>query len=134
MSTTQTQPATQTEAEVSAIVWAFYEAFRERKRDVAETLAAAQFRFTSPYDDRIDRTAFFERCWPNGDRFSDFRIELLQATADGAFVTYLATTQDDLTFRNTEYLTVANGQVISVDVYFGASYQRGRFVAKQPES
>lgn len=134
MTATQTQPADQTEAEVSAVVWALYDAFRDRQRDVAETLIGENFSFTSPYDDHIDRTAFFERCWPNGDRFSDFRVELVQATAEGAFVTYLVTTQDDMTFRNTEYLTVVGGKVASVDVYFGASYQRGRFVAKQPDS
>jgi len=131
---TQTQPETQTEADVSAIVWAFYDAFRDRRRDLADKLAAPQFSFTSPYDDRIDRTTFFERCWPNGDRFSDFRIELLQATAEGAFVTYLVTTLDDMTFRNTEYLTVSGGQVTSVNVYFGASYRRGRFIAKTIET
>lgn len=133
MTATQTQPAQQTDADVSAIIWAYYDAFRERRRDVMEMLTAERFTFTSPYDDRIDRAAFFERCWPNGDRFSDFRVELVQATAEGAFVTYLCTTRDDLTFRNTEYLTVVNGQVASVDVYFGASYRNRQFVPKPPE-
>ncbi len=36
-------------------------------------------------------------------------------------------------FRNTEYLTVTGGQIHSADVYFGASYADGKFMAKKPE-
>ena len=116
-----------------AIVRAQYEAFRDRRRDDSEALLAPDFTFTSPYDDAISRDAFFERCWPNGDRFADFQIERVTPDETGAFVTYLATTDTGDQFRNTEYLTVSDGQIHSVDVYFGASYRGGEFVAKKPE-
>ena len=47
---------------------ACFEAFRDRRRDDAEAVIADDFTFTSPYDDAIDRAAYFERCWPNGDQ------------------------------------------------------------------
>ncbi len=115
-----------------AIVRAQYEAFRDRRRADSEALLAADFTFTSPYDDAIDRDTFFERCWPGGDHFTDFTIERVTADADGAFVTYFVTTDSGAQFRNTEYLTVRDEQIHSVDVYFGASYKDGKFVAKEP--
>ena len=109
-------------------VRALFDAFRERRREDAEALIADDFTFTSPYDDGIDRTAYFERCWPNGDHFIEFRIERIAIDSDGAFVTYWCTTDQGKSFRNTEYLTVKSGQVGSVDVYFGASYRDGKFI------
>jgi len=116
-----------------AIARAQYEAFRDRRREDSEALLAPDFTFTSPYDDAISRDAFFQRCWPNGDRFSDFRIERVAPDPEGAFVTYLATTTAGEQFRNTEYLTISDGQIHSVEVYFGASYRGGEFIAKTPE-
>jgi hypothetical protein len=114
----------------ASIVRAMFEAFRDRRRADAEALLAPGFRFTSPYDDGIDRAAFFARCWPNGDRISGFEIERITPDSDGAFVTYLCTAKDGTSFRNTEYLAVENGQITSADVYFGARYRNGAFVAK----
>ena len=118
---------------IEAIVRAQFEAFRDRRREDAEALLAPDFTFTSPYDDAIDRDAFFARCWPPGDHFAEFRLERIAADLEGAFITYLVTTDAGAQFRNTEYLTVADGQIHSVDVYFGASYADGKFVAKRPE-
>ncbi len=117
-----------------SIVRAQFEAFRDRRREDSEALLAPDFTFTSPYDDAISRDAFFKRCWPNGDRFADFQIERVAPDEAGAFVTYLATTDTGDQFRNTEYLTVSDGQIHSVDVYFGASYRGGEFAAKKSES
>ena len=116
-----------------AIVRAQFEAFRDRRREDSEALLAADFTFTSPYDNAISRDAFFERCWPNGDRFEDLRIERVATDANGAYITYLVTTDTGEQFRNTEYLTISNGQIRAVEVYFGPSYRAGAFAAKQPE-
>ena len=116
-----------------AIVRAQFEAFRDRRRQDSEALLAADFTFTSPYDDAISRDAFFERCWPNGDRFEDLRIERIATDENGAYITYLVTTDSGEQFRNSEYLTVSDGQIRAVEVYFGPSYRAGAFLAKQPE-
>src|ERR1700692_4905592 len=117
----------------ASIVRAMYDAFRDRRRADAEALLAAEFRFTSPYDDKIDRAAFFARCWPNGDRISAFEIERITPDTNGAFVTWRCTALDATTFRNTDYMTVSNGQNTSANVYFGASHRDGRFVRKTEE-
>lgn len=118
-------------AATASIVRSLFDAFRERRRAEAEALISADFTFTSPYDDAIDRTAYFERCWPNGDHFTEFRIERLAADPSGAFVTYWCTTDQGKSFRNTEYHTVKGGQVVTVEVYFGAGYRDGTFVPQQ---
>jgi hypothetical protein len=117
----------------ASVVRTVYEAYRDRRRSDAEALLAPDFRFTSPYDDGIDRAAFFARCWPNGDRIRGFEIERIAPGPDGAFITYRCIASDGTMFRNTEYLTVGNGQVTSADVYFGASYRDGVFVPKDEE-
>ena len=38
-----------------------FETFRSQDRDVAEALIADSFTFTSPYDDAIDKQAYFEK-------------------------------------------------------------------------
>jgi ketosteroid isomerase-like protein len=117
-------------ATTAATVRGLFEAFRERRRADAEALISADFTFTSPYDDAISRSAYFERCWPNGDHFREFRIERLAADSEGAFVTYWCTTDEGKSFRNTEYLTVKRGRVTSVNVYFGATFRDGKFVSQ----
>lgn len=117
----------------AAIARAMYTAFWSRRREDAERLLADDFTFTSPYDDAIDRAEFFRRCWPNAEALSSFDIERITADADGAFVTYRASTKRGVQFRNTEYLTISQGRIRSADVYFGASYRDGRFVAKTPQ-
>jgi ketosteroid isomerase-like protein len=49
-------------------------AFQARDRAVFAQLLAPDFTFTSPYDDHIDQAAYFERCWPNAERFRSFEI------------------------------------------------------------
>jgi hypothetical protein len=116
----------------AGIVRGFFEAFRARRRGDAEAMLAADFTFTSPFDDHIDRDAFFDLCWPNGELYADMRIERVTPDSEGAYITYFVTTKAGKQFRNSEYLGVTNGQVHSTDVYFGANYERGAFAAKRP--
>jgi len=111
-----------------------FRAFIERREREARDLLDDGFTFTSPYDDAIDRDAYFERCWPNGDRFRDFVIERTGEATDGAYVTYRVTTLDGTTFRNTEFLSIRDGKVIGVHVFFGATYRGGAFIAKRVEA
>lgn len=113
-----------------AVVRSLFDAFICGRREAADALIADDFTFTSPYDDCIGRDAYFEKCWPNRSRFADFEIECVAAGPQAAFVTYRASLKSGDTFRNTEYLTVRDGQVKSVDVFFGATYRRGKFVPR----
>jgi ketosteroid isomerase-like protein len=104
-----------------AIVRAVFEAYGTKDRSALEPLIAADFHFTSPLDNRIDRTVYFERCWSNSERLEGFDFIHLVPDGDRVFVTYEARAVGARRFRNTEILTLRGGQVIEVEVYFGWS-------------
>jgi hypothetical protein len=110
------------------LVRACFAAYQAKDRTTMERLLAGAFRFTSPYDDRIDKATYFERCWPMPASINTFIVERIFVEADAAFVTYQFLTDGGKQVRNTEYFTFAGDEVTSIDVYFGASYQDGVFV------
>jgi len=40
-----------------------FAAYMSNDRKVVEDALTDDFRFTSPYDDEIDKATYFERCW-----------------------------------------------------------------------
>lgn len=112
----------------------FFEAFRDRRKDDLEALMSPDFVFNSPYDDHIGKREYFERCWPNGERFAEMTIERVTPDAEGAYVTYFVTTIEGKSFRNTEYLTVTDGKASAANVFFGESYVNGRRALVRPDS
>lgn len=100
---------------------ATYEAYVAKDRSAIELLIAEDFHFTSPLDNRIDRAAYFQRCWPNSESIAGFTFVHLVPAGDKVFVTYEGSSADGHAFRNTEILTVRAGQVIEAEVYFGWS-------------
>ena len=97
---------------------------------VAEALSD-DFRFTSPYDDNIDKPTYFERCWKGSDWIERHELERIFVEGDDAFVTYHCVAREGRTFRNTEFFSFEGDKVKRIDVYFGATYDNGAFV-KQP--
>lgn len=110
------------------IIRELFAAYKTRDRGALEKLLAEDFRFTSPYDDRIDRATYFERCWPNSLLIRENVVERIFEQDDAAFATYRCIAADGKQFRNTEFFTFAGDTVRSVEVYFGASYRDGAFV------
>jgi ketosteroid isomerase-like protein len=108
-----------------------YEAYETSNRAAIEDALAQDFSFTSPYDDAIDRKTYFERCWPNHETIAEMKLERVVIEGDAAYVTYLCTNNSGRSFRNTEYLTFRGGQIASVEVYFGAEYRGGEFLAAE---
>jgi ketosteroid isomerase-like protein len=104
-----------------AIVRAVFEAYSTKDRSALEPLIAADFHFTSPLDNRINRTVYFERCWPNSERLEGFDLIHLVPDGDRVFATYEARASGGRRFRNTELFTLRGGQVVEVEVYFGWS-------------
>lgn len=102
-----------------AVVRASYEAYVTKDRAALEPLIAGDFHFTSPLDNRIDRATYFERCWPNSRQTDEFTFIHLVPDGDRVFVAYEARMIGGARFRNTEILTVKNGQIVDVEVYFG---------------
>ena len=54
-------------SEKSAIIRAIFAAYLANDRKAVENHLTDDFRFTSPYDDAIDKATYFERCWRDSD-------------------------------------------------------------------
>ena len=55
----------------------YFAVFHDRDRDTAEAMLSDDFTFSSPLDDKIDKKAYFERCWPNGDHQSALQQSII---------------------------------------------------------
>jgi hypothetical protein len=99
-----------------------YRAYETGDRELIERLLSERdFAFFSPPDPGIDRSAYFERCWPNAGRIASYAFERLAELGDGeVLVTYEARRTDGTRFRNTEVLTFdGDDRICRVEVYFG---------------
>jgi hypothetical protein len=110
------------------IIRGIFAAYLANDRRRVENALTEEFRFTTPYDDRIDKPTYFDRCWKGGDWIERHELERIVVDGDEAFVTYKCTAKGGKSFRNTEFFVFAGDKVSSIDVYFGASYQDGVFV------
>lgn len=110
------------------IIRALFAAYLSNDRDAVEEHFTGDFRFTSPYDDRIDKPTYFERCWRVSDWIERQELEKIFVEGDEAFVTYKCVAKDGKNFRNTEFFVFSGDKIKSIDVYFGATYQNGAFV------
>jgi ketosteroid isomerase-like protein len=113
------------------IIRALFAAYLADDRNAVEGVLAEDFRFTSPYDNGIDKATYFERCWRSSDWIERHELEKILVEGDDAFVTYKCVAKSGKSFRNTEFFGFENDKIKRIDVYFGATYQDGAFV-KQP--
>jgi ketosteroid isomerase-like protein len=110
-----------------------FAAYLANDRQFVENAFSDDFRFTSPYDDALDKPTYFERCWNNSDWIERHELEKIFVEGDEAFVTYRCVAKGR-TFRNTEFFVFDGNKVKRIDVYFGAAYQHGAFVKQQPSA
>lgn len=110
------------------IIRAPFAAYLSNDRKAVEDSFTDDFRFTSPYDDEIDKATYFERCWRVSDWIERQQLERVFAEGEGAFVTYKCTAKSGKSFRNTEFFTFTGDRIKRIDVYFGATYENGAFV------
>ena len=100
-----------------------YGAYESGDRSVLEELLDDDFTFYSPADVGIDRTAYFERCWPNAELIEAFEFKRVVETGDEVIVTYESTRTGGGRFRNTEILTFDGDKIRQVEVYFGWDFE-----------
>ena len=96
-----------------------YRAFESGDRELAERVLGEGLRFHAPPDPELDRAGYFERCWPNADQLDTYEFVRLFERGEEVFVTYEARRANGSRFRNTEVLTVRDGEIVEVEVYFG---------------
>lgn len=108
------------------VVRAAFEAYLTQDRAAAGRLIAEDFVFTSPQDDHIDKAAFLDRCFPTAGRLrSQHIVELVAAGQDGVFIMYEYELKTGERHRNTEFITVRDGQLAETQVFFGGRVQPG---------
>jgi ketosteroid isomerase-like protein len=112
----------------SDIIRALLAAYMSNDCASVEKSFTDDFTFTSPYDDRIDKATYFERCWRVSDWIERQELEKIFVEGDEAFVTYEVMARDGKRFRNTKFFRFAGDKIRSIDVYFGATYKDGAFV------
>jgi ketosteroid isomerase-like protein len=112
----------------TATIRAVFAAYLANDRKTVEDSLAEDFRFTSPYDDHIDKATYFERCWRNSGWIARHDLERIFVEGEAAFVTYTCVAKSGKNFRNTEFFVFAGDKIKSIDVYFGATYENGVFV------
>lgn len=107
--------------DLAALARASYRAYLDKDREAIEALIADDFHFTSPLDNRIDRSTYFARCWPNSASIVGFDFIHVVPDGDRAFVTYEGWSTSGKRFRNTEILTFRGDKIVEAEVYFGWS-------------
>jgi len=116
----------------TAMIRGLFAAYMNNDRKMVEDSLTDDFRFTSPYDDFIDKPTYFERCWKNTDWIERHELERIVVEGDTAFVTYHCIAKGGKSFRNTESFIFSGDKISRIDVYFGATYQDGVFVKQAP--
>jgi len=106
---------------VSDLVRQVYAAYVSKDRQLVESLLSDDFRFSSPYDDRIGRQRYFEKCWPNNERIRGIDIKKIVENGNDAFVIYELETNSGDRFRNVEYFVFDGDEIRQIKVYSGDS-------------
>src|SRR5436189_4559697 len=96
---------------VSNLIRKYFAAFLAQDRKTLEEGLSDDFTFTSPRDAHINKTTFFERCFPGSAHFQSLQIEKLFVQGNEAFVRYQAVLKDGTTFRNTEYYRIEGNKI-----------------------
>jgi ketosteroid isomerase-like protein len=104
------------------IIRKWYAAWEKKDLGTFNSLLADNFTFSSAAgDDHISKSTFKTQCWDTQINFiKHFDLERITTGADDAFVKYLCHTTNGKSFRNVEYLRIKNGQLESIECYFGA--------------
>jgi ketosteroid isomerase-like protein len=106
-----------------SVVQAAFQHYLTQDRDAAFPLYAEDFTFTSPQDDHIDKAAFFERCFPTASRVSEQRmLHVTPADQELVFAYYEYVLTSGTRHRNVEVITVRDGLIHEVQVFFGGEF------------
>ncbi len=112
-----------TSADRTQLARDLYLAFAAGDHERVESMLAKEFTFSSPVDVGLDRSRYFERCWPGSGQGQQFAFVRLVEAGDEVIVTYEMTRADGGRGRNTEILTFDGDQVSGAEVYFGWDLQ-----------
>lgn len=109
------------------VVEQMFASYLKQDRAAAEQLAAEDLVFTSPQDDHIDRATYFEKCFPTASRVTWQELRrIVPASDDDVFVMYEYELVSGGVHRNSELITVRDGRISEIQVFFGGAVSAGR--------
>ncbi len=119
----------QHDLEIENLARRFFGAYVVHDLEVLEDLLTEDFRFTSPYDDAIDRDTYIQRCWPTNKQIKAITFKHIVVDNNDVYVNYVLEMNDDRRVENTELLRFSGDKITRIDVYWGAVHDAmGRFV------
>jgi ketosteroid isomerase-like protein len=65
-----------------------FAAYRAKDRSRLEAMRAPDFTLSSPYDERLIRLQYLERCWPDSERVEARQVENVVERGDEALVQF----------------------------------------------
>jgi hypothetical protein len=115
------------------VVGAWYQAWVEKAWSQADALSTADFTFTSPDgNDHISKAVFKKNCWDTQIAFiKAFELELMMVQGNDVLVKYDCRTVNGRSFRNVEYFQMRNGQIASLQCFFGGKMTYPSSVSRQ---
>lgn len=104
------------------VIRKWYAGWEKKDWGPLDRLLADDFTFSSAAgDDHISKSTFKTRCWESQiDFIAHFDLERITTGKNDAFVKYLCHTKNGKSFRNVEYIRIRNGQLESIECYFGS--------------
>jgi len=102
-----------------AVARACLQAYVAKDRAAMEALLHADFHFTSPIDNALDRETYMKICWPNSESIEQFDYTCEFENADRACIVYEVRTTTGKRFRNSEMYVVRDGRLLATQVFFG---------------
>lgn len=116
------------------IVRRYFEAYKYNDLEQLEPLLAHELRFTSPEDNALDLSSYLERCWPMHLLIKDIIVRYIFVEGSNAFVNYTLFLYDGRQFHNTEFMTIENGKITDIAVFFGPTFKDGKFQSSEADT
>src|SRR5690606_13522259 len=96
-----------------------FAAWENGDRESLEAILASDFTFSSPNDDHLSLSQYWEICWSNHQMIRAIRVMSLLENEEEAFALYECELEDGKRFRNTEHFRFEGNKIKAVNVYFG---------------
>ena len=102
----------------AALVKDCFSAWEKRDWNSVEHMLADDFRFTSLYDDHLDKREYKLRCWDVVKEIAPYDIVTIMESGNEVFIRYKGQV-NGTQVQNTEHFMLSDGKIKEVTVFFG---------------
>lgn len=101
------------------IIQLYFSCYETGDKKTLENLLDDKFEFSSPHDNKLDKSSYFEKCWRFNESVSKYQILKFLEHQNEAFLIYKAVTYDNREIENAEYFEIKGEKVLKIKVYYG---------------